>query len=189
MNTNKIITPSEKELLLSAARISYYRDFVMISLCLHTGLRNSELINLIINDVSDNGDISTYLTVRSENSKAGSFRTIPLSKSTVTLLREFIEWKQKNNEPTDSFSLLFLTHYNKKTLSPRDFQRFLRKLSLQSIGRPINPHVLRHTFATDLTACTNLRVIQILLGHKCLNSTQRYTHPNSEQLQTAVDNL
>lgn len=189
MYTPKIINDSEKELLLTAAKNSCYRDFVMIFLCLHTGLRNSELIHLILNDITDNGTVSKYLTVRSDNAKGGLFRTIPLSESTIILLNEFIEWKKKNNEPTSLFSHLFISRFTKRILSPRDFQRFLRRLSLQSIGRSIYPHVLRHTFATDLTDFTNLRVIQILLGHKRLNSTQVYTHPNSDQLQSAVDNL
>ena len=185
----KIITQKEKELLLSTALKSYYRDFVMIFLCLHTGLRNSELINLIIHDVSENDRVSQYLTVRSEISKSGTFRTIPLSKTTITHLTDFIQWKQKNNEPTDLTSRLFISRYTKRFLYPRDFQRLLRKLSRQSIGRSIHPHILRHTFATDLTNHTNLRVIQILLGHKRLNSTQIYTHPHSDDLQNAVNHL
>lgn len=185
----KIITQSEKEILLNTALKSYHRDFVMIFLCLHTGLRNSELINLTINDIFDNNSISDHITVRADNAKLGFFRIIPLSKSTISLLNEFLIWKKSNNEPTDTNSYLFLSRFTKRILSPRDFQRILRKLSLQSIGRSINPHVLRHTFATQLTNHTNLRVIQILLGHKRLNSTQIYTHPNSNDLQTAVDHL
>ncbi|GAH96402.1 unnamed protein product, partial [marine sediment metagenome] len=55
--------------------------------------------------------------------------------------------------------------------------------------REIHPHILRHTFATRLMSKTSMRVVQELLGHKNLSSTQIYTHPNNADLQEAIDSL
>lgn len=189
MSTIKVITPREQNLLLSVALDGYPRDHMMIYLCLNTGLRNSELIHLLISDIKDDDHVSTSLTVRPQYAKGGFIRSIPFAQPTIALLNNFLSWKDANNEQTKSNSHLFVSRYSHMPLSSRDFQRILRRLSLQSIGRSINPHVLRHTFATNLLDIANIRVIQKLLGHKRINSTQIYTHPNSDDMQNAIDNL
>jgi len=63
------------------------------------------------------------------------------------------------------------------------------RVSLDVIKRRIHPHVLRHTFATQLAKVTNIRVVQELLGHSSLESTQIYTHPDMNEAREAVNRL
>ncbi len=74
-------------------------------------------------------------------------------------------------------------------ITPRTIQRIIKKASFQAFGREIHPHVLRHTFASRLMRTTNIRIVQQLLGHKSIQSTQIYTHPNHDDLTTAIKSL
>jgi len=74
-------------------------------------------------------------------------------------------------------------------LTTRQVQRIIKAAGADSIGREIHPHILRHTFATRLMTKTSMRVVQQLLGHSNLASTQIYTHPNNADLQEAIDSL
>ncbi|GAH73030.1 unnamed protein product [marine sediment metagenome] len=60
---------------------------------------------------------------------------------------------------------------------------------MTSLGRPVHPHILRHTFASRLMRTTNARIVQELLGHQHLSTTQIYTHPNQDDLKKAIEQL
>jgi len=185
----KTINDSEVFKLLSAAFKQSVRDFTMISLALAAGLRCSEVVGLYIEDFSPFGNISTVLTVPKRIGKNDKKRQIPINIETRDILFKFLSLKEKRSEPTYPDSFLFLSKYTHKPLSNRDFQRIVKELSISSIGRAITPHVLRHTFATRLLKHTNLRVIQELLGHSSIQTTQIYTHVNSEDSRLAIDML
>ncbi|HDY88342.1 hypothetical protein LCGC14_0954880 [marine sediment metagenome] len=189
MTPVKIITVPEQEQLLKYSFDHNRRDFTMIALCLNTGLRNSEMIYLQISDIFKDGEVLPDITVLPHIAKGGHMRSIPLNKTINDILSEFYLWKMDQNQSLDPYSHLFLSHNTHRALSPRDFQRIVQRLSLPSFGRTIHPHILRHTFATNLLNLTNLRVIQKLLGHKRLQSTEVYTHPNSGDMKSAVDKL
>ncbi|MBA7535622.1 Tyrosine recombinase XerC [subsurface metagenome] len=184
----KIIYESEITKLLSAAREQSQRDFTMIFLSLSTGLRCSELVGLYVEDIAPFGQVSRILVVPSRLGKNGKKRDIPINQETVDLLTNFLTIKDQLEEFTISNSPLFCSRYTRRPLSSRDFQRIVKNLSIKSIGRPISPHVLRHTFATRLLRHTNVRVIQELLGHAWLNTTQIYTHPSLDDFTTAINN-
>lgn len=150
----------------------------MIFLALSTGLRCSELVGLFIEDVCPFGDVSRILTVPTRLGKGGKKRDIPLNQDTRDILTEFIRIKGISQQFTNSDSFLFVSKNTQRPLSSRDFQRIVKNYSVSSIGRGITPHTLRHTYATRLLVHTNLRVIQELLGHAWLNTTQIYTHPD-----------
>ncbi len=183
------INEVEIQTLLSAAQLQNTRDFVMIFLALSTGLRVSELVGLFIEDVRPFDQVSRILSVPSRIGKGGKKRDIPLNQDTRDILTEFIRIKGILQHFLNSDSYLFVSHASKKPLSSRDFQRIVHDLSVKSIGRAITPHTLRHTYATRMLKHTNIRVIQELLGHAFLNTTQIYTHVTINDAQQAISNF
>jgi site-specific recombinase XerD len=185
----KTINETEITKFLSAALKQSPRDFTMISLALFTGLRVCELVGLYIEDVAPFGDVSTILTVPQRIGKNSKKREIPMNHETINLIKSFFQFKIDNTESTTPSSSLFVSRYAHRPLSTRDFQRIVKDLSINSIGRSITPHTLRHTFATRLLKHTNLRVIQELLGHSRLQTTEIYTHVSTEDSRLAIDQL
>lgn len=184
-----VINEGEISKLLSAAKNRDYRDFTMIYLALSTGLRVSELIGLFIEDISPFQEVSRILTVPMRLGKNGKKREIPINDETRSLLTWWLKMKNSRIESINSDSLLFVSKYTSKPLSPRDFQRIVRNLAIKSINRPISPHTLRHTYATRLLRHTNLRVVQELLGHSNIQTTQIYTHVDTGDALEAVNNF
>ncbi len=185
----KTINDIEIKKLLEFSFNQSMRDFTMIYLALQTGLRVSEVVGLYIEDVSPFGDVSTVLTVPQRIAKKGKKREIPINIETRDILFKFLDLKEKRSEPTFPDSYIFVARYSHKSLSPRDFQRIVKTYAIESISRPISPHTLRHTFATRLMKHANLRVIQELLGHVSIQTTQIYTHVTSEDTELAIDKL
>ncbi|GAI71458.1 unnamed protein product [marine sediment metagenome] len=185
----KTINESEINKLLSASFKQSIRDFTMISLALSADFRCSEVVGLYIEDVAPFGDVSTVLTVPQRIGKNGKKREIPINIETRDILFKFLDIRKRYTGPSNPDDFLFLSRYTKKPLSNRDFQRIVKELSISSIDRAITPHVLRHTFATRLLKHTNLRVIQELLGHSSIQTTQIYTHVNTEDSRLAIDQL
>jgi site-specific recombinase XerD len=183
------INETEIGKLLVAAKDQDIRDFTMVYLALSTGLRVSELVGLFIEDVAPFEGISRILIVPSRIGKNSKKRDIPINYETQTLLAHFLRIKASRSEFLNSDSFLFVSHKTKRPLSSRDFQRIVNQLSITSIGRRISPHTLRHTYATRMLRHTNLRVIQELLGHSSIQSTQIYTHVSIDDAQQAISNF
>ncbi|MQY80234.1 MAG: tyrosine-type recombinase/integrase [Bacteroidetes bacterium] len=185
----KTINESEINKLLSAAFKQSIRDFTMISLALSAGLRCSEVVGLHIEDVAPYSDVSTVLTVPQRIGKNGKKREIPINIETRDIIFKFLDIIKRHYGPLNSDDFLFVSRYTRRPLDNRDFQRIVKDLSIDSIDRAITPHVLRHTFATRLLKHTNLRVIQELLGHVSIQTTQIYTHVSTEDSRLAIDQL
>jgi len=183
----KTIFELEIKKLLSAAKDRDIRDFTMIYLALSTGLRVSELVGLYFEDIAPFGEVSRILSVPTRFSKRGKKRDIPLNQETVDCLKDFIHIKNIRKQLMSSNDYFFVSHRSNSPLSSRDFQRIVRDLSIKSIGRPITPHTLRHTFATRLLKHTNLRVVQETLGHSSIQTTQIYTHVNLDDARSAIN--
>lgn len=184
-----ILNEGETNRLLSGAESRGRRDFTMIFLALATGLRCSELVGLKNEDIIPFGMPASILIVPPRLAKRGKKREIPLNTETRDVISKFFETKEYRREPTTPDAYFFLSFYTHTPLSSRDFQRIVKQTSLAFINRSITPHTLRHTFATRLLKLTNIRVVQELLGHSRLQTTQIYTHVNSNDTRSAIDNL
>lgn len=185
----KIINDLEIKKLLDVSYKQNRRDFTMIFLALQTGLRVSEIVGLYIEDVAPFGEVSTFLTVPQRIAKNGKRRLIPINSETRDIIRSFLEQKNYFPDFAKPDNYLFLSRYTNKPLSTRDFQRIVKTHSIAAFGRAISPHILRHTFATRLLKLTNIRVIQELLGHSSIQTTQIYTHVTSGDTELAINKL
>jgi len=184
-----VLIDSEIIMLKVVASETYTRDWMIITLALGTGLRNSELCDLTIECFRPLDEISSILDLPGTIAKGGSPRQIPLHPDLRVSLQNFLTWKIENYQRIYGTDYLFQTKFTHKKLNPRDIQRIVRSLSLRSIGRPIHPHVLRHTFATRLLSVSNLRIVQKVLGHKNISTTQIYTHPSTDEISDAIKKM
>lgn len=173
---------------LCVLKMSGFRDVLMGLLMLDAGLRVSEVVGLTKDDLFFNGSPRKALEVRPEIAKRGVGRIIPLTSRLHTAIKGCHDnfWM---GFPSPCTKWSFYRGNCTRPLSARQVQRIIRKASKESIGREIHPHVLRHTFATRLMRTTSIRIVQQLLGHKNLSSTQIYTHPNGEDLINAINGM
>lgn len=164
------------------------RNQLAACLMLDTGLRVGELIRLRRYDLYFQHKPVQMLIIRKEIAKRHKERHIPLTTRTVATLLDFY-----------SAPYLFeahpLTQYliaNNPTGDPittRTVERIILNAAMKCLGHPVNPHMLRHTFATKLIKVTDIRTVQELLGHKHVSTTQIYTHVNDDDKRQAVASL
>ena len=177
-----LISSAELERLIAAPNTNELqgkRDRAILELLFSTGLRISELCGLSIDDVDLTRD---EFSIRGKGDKV---RVVFLSDSAKDAIREYL----KNR--TDLDDALFI-QYGKKAhtakelrLSPRAVQRVLKTYAAKAgITRKVTPHVIRHSFATDLLSNgADLRSVQALLGHANIGTTQIYTHVTDAHLR------
>ena len=152
------------------------RDVAILELLYATGLRVSELAGLDVDDVDRAG-----LTVRVLG-KGRKERIVPFGGRAAQALDAYLGGSATRR------GALF-TNRRGGRLSARAIHTIVRRSAAASgIARRVSPHTLRHTFATHLLdAGADLRVIQELLGHSRLSTTQRYTHVGADQLMRVYD--
>lgn len=164
------------------------RNYLMGLLMLDAGLRVGEVVKLHWNQLFFADEPCHGLLVREWQTKSQRQRTIPLSQriqhATEAAYRRW--WSADGLAPSVCAFYRFNAYH---PLTTRQVERIIKKAGLAAIGRPVHPHVLRHTFASRLMRTVNARIVQELLGHKDLSSTQIYTHPNHEDLTKAIDTL
>ncbi len=156
------------------------RDKAILEMLFSTGLRVSELANLTKDQINLKKD---EFTIRGKGSK---LRLVFLSDDAKRWLTQYFNKRQ------DASLALFVRHDRaaKKSaevrpLTPRSIQRLVQRYA-KSVGitKRITPHVLRHSFATDLlTSGADIRSVQSLLGHASITTTQIYTHITNQQLK------
>jgi len=193
-NQPKTLSVNECHLILAALLIHgsapgqlkrSYRNHCMAVLMLDAGLRVGELVRLRQRDLAFAGSISTSVLIAADISKSHSERVVPLTSVVTSSIQHMVEhWWGANSPSPDFFA--FYQGDPLKPLTTRQVERIIRSAAMLSLHRPVHPHVLRHTFATRLMRTTNTRIVQKLLGHRRLSSTQVYTHPTQEDLQVAI---
>jgi len=165
-----------------------FRNVALTLLMLDAGLRVGEVVKLLWGDLFFNEQPVRNLEIRPAVAKLHIPRIIPVSYRLSEALRVYSIWCSPP-APLDPHSPAFIFFGSRKALTIRQIQRIIRNASISALGEAIHPHTLRHTFATLILPKTNIRVVQQLLGHSSLTSTQVYTHPNSTDLREAIDSL
>ena len=170
---------AEMESLLKAPDLSTpvgQRDRALMELLYAAGIRVSELANLDTGQVNLN---SNEIRVWGKGSKE---RVVLIGEPAAEALSAYLSQGRAKLMGKKKGSALFVNRYGKR-LTERSVQKMLQKYAiLAGIDKRIYPHLLRHTFATHLLdGGADLRVVQELLGHANLSSTQIYTHVSQSQ--------
>jgi tyrosine recombinase XerC len=153
------------------------RDIAMMELLYATGIRVSELVGINLEDVKMT---ERLIRIRGKGKKE---RLVPFGSKAEESLRIYLGVRAKINKGKIEEKPLFLNYRGRK-LSSRSVERTVDKYILRSaLRRKISPHSLRHSFASHLLSRgADLRVIQELLGHESLATTQKYTHLDLKHL-------
>ncbi len=157
-----------------------HRDRAIVELFYSSGLRLSELISLNVSDI-DNQDALIDVT-----GKGNKQRTLPVGQHAIKAIQN---WLKVRHECCNENEVALFISKRGKRISPRSIQARLKKLSqTQSMEQPIHPHMLRHSFAGHmLESSSDLRLVQELLGHADIATTQIYTHLDFQHLSKVYD--
>jgi len=182
----KFLTVDDAFHLLDAIKLDSgldLRDRAVLEVFYSTGIRVSELVGL------DWADIDVQLGIVRVVGKGAKERIVPIGAVALKALEPYAEsvrlqWQVACRGETP----VFLNHRGRR-ITTRSVARIVEKhLKLAGIDIKMGPHGLRHSFATHLlNGGADLRVIQELLGHVSLSTTQRYTHLNLDQLTAVYD--
>jgi integrase/recombinase XerC len=159
------------------------RDRAILEVFYSTGIRASELVGL------DWSDVDFQLGIVRVVGKGSKERIVPIGEVALQTLRDYgQEVRNDWHLPCTGKNPVFLNHRGGR-ITTRSVARVVDKqLRKAGIAVKISPHGLRHSFATHLlNSGADLRVIQELLGHTSLSTTQRYTHLNLDQLTAVYD--
>ncbi len=177
----KSLTEDEVESLLAAPNTDEplgHRDRAMLELLYATGLRVSELINLKQSQVNLNQGVLRIV------GKGDRERLIPLGDESQRWLREFMEGPRVEILLERQTDYMFPTRRGDRMTRQAFWHIIKRYAQKAGVKKRLSPHTLRHAFATHLlNNGADLRVVQLLLGHSDLSTTQIYTHVARERLK------
>lgn len=171
-----LITPSELSRLLAAPKgddLKTLRDKAILELLFSTGLRVSELCSLT-------RDIDLSVPEHSIRGKGGKVRVVFISDTAKDALKKYLAKRKDMDE-----ALFVPLGKEVSTLTRRSVERIVKQYAIKAgISKKVTPHVIRHSFATDLLSNgADIRSVQIMLGHSSISTTQIYTHVTDKQLR------
>jgi integrase/recombinase XerD len=177
----KVLTEHDVERLLAAPDVSTplgVRDRAMLETLYASGLRVSELVNLTLPQVNLDAGVLRAL------GKGAKERLVPLGEEALVWIRRYLQQGRApvlDGRVTDA---LFVTA-RAGPMTRQAFWNLIKRYAVRAgIGKPLSPHTLRHAFATHLlNHGADLRVVQLLLGHADISTTQIYTHVARERLK------
>jgi len=176
-----ILSPEEVSQLLNfkPKNVQEKRDLAIIELIYSSGLRVSETVNTNLGDFEDN---KNFLRVLGKGSKT---RLVPVGRYAKNAIEDWII--ERNKLATKDSSLFVNLRGNR--ITTRSVQQRLKNIAIMQGLPPVNPHMLRHSFATHLLESSgDLRSIQELLGHSSLSTTQIYTRLDYQHLIKVYEN-
>ena len=176
-----ILSPEEVSQLLNfkPKNAQEKRDLAIIELIYSSGLRVSEAVNANLGDFEDN---KTFLRVMGKGSKT---RLVPVGRYAKNAIEGWMIERDKLSTKDNS---LFVNLRGRR-ITTRSVQERLKNIAIMQGLPPVNPHMLRHSFATHLLESSgDLRSIQELLGHSSLSTTQIYTRLDYQHLIKVYEN-
>ena len=183
-----IVTLSDPESNNLIATLKPGRNRLLALLMLDAGLRVGEAVRLRWFDIFDGESARSVIRLPPSITKTNTSRNLPTTDRLKTCIGNHFQWTPQF-EPDFTRSWVFPGRENGAHITTRQVRRIIFDASRKALGFSIFPHALRHTFATRLMRCSSVRVVQDLLGHKSLKSTQIYTHPDSQDLIKAITSL
>lgn len=179
-----VLTVSEVNQILESIEIETpigLRNRAMMELLYGSGLRISELLDLRTKDLHMNQGFVNII------GKGNKERIVPMSEESVLIIRKYITQSRVTfpNLPGD---LLFV-NYKGEPMSRQGAFKLVRKLAIDAgVTKELSPHTFRHSFATHLLESgMDLRMVQDLLGHEDISTTQIYTHIEQEKLKNIYE--
>ncbi len=166
---------SHEEVLTLIGTPTNIKHRAILTTCYATGLRASEVVNLKVSDID-----SKRMVISIREGKGRKDRIVPLSENLLHILREY--WQAVRPQ-----TFLFPAWRTDRPLNRRTASRVCARARQDAgLRQGITLHTLRHSFATHhLDQGTNIRLIQAMLGHTSLRTTERYTHVTTEAIQKA----
>ena len=183
----QLLTDQEYAALLAHLPKAENRDELIVRLLLQCGLRAGEVCTLTIDNVWRDGHVHPALYLPRGTTKNHMARYVDMPQPVRTCLANYMEDKIRDFGMPHQAHHLFQSHRSGGPLGIRDIHNIVKATTVTAIFRAVNPHALRHTYATILLRYTNIRVVQMLLGHANVSTTQIYTHPNSSDCKDATD--
>ena len=171
---------SEQEEVSMINACKKIQDKLMIAMMITLGLRRDEVINIRVSDISEQRHITIF-------GKGQKERTLILQQDVYELLKKHLETRTNKSE------YVFISNHGSKFVGTSVYRK-IKSIAKKAGITPdridnIHPHLLRHTFATNLIECgTDIVVVQSALGHSSLNTTMIYAHVKNTTLDNAMLN-
>jgi integrase/recombinase XerD len=177
------LSEAQVELLLEAPNVNdpiQMRDKAMLELLYATGIRVSELVNLQMHEI---GFMQGVIRVIG---KGGKERLVPMGEVALEHIEHYVKFARPELL-TKPINTVFPSKRGQTMTRQTFWHRIKHYAMVSGIGVTLSPHTLRHAFATHLlNHGADLRVVQMLLGHSDLSTTQIYTHVATQRLQALV---
>lgn len=158
-----------------------HRNRTIIEMLYGSGLRVSELVNLRLSDIFLH---EGYMRITGKGSKQ---RLVPISSVATKWFKCWMEDRNKLDIKPEAIDIAFLNRYGRQLTRAMIFTIIKRLAEAADIKKNISPHTLRHSFATHLLQNgADLRIIQQLLGHESISTTEIYTHVDIHDLREAI---
>ena len=185
MKLPEVLSVEEIDALIAVIDLSKregQRNRAIIETMYSCGLRVSEACNLKLSDLYLN---EGFIKVEGKGSKQ---RLVPISERAIAEIMDYMTDRAEIEIKPGNEDYLFVSAHFKKKMSRITMFHIIKELAEQAgIKKPISPHTLRHSFATHLLeGGANLRVIQSMLGHEDIGTTEIYTHIDAHRLRSEI---